>query len=127
MIQAQTQLQSAQAAAIDNGIARTQDFEMKTSPAKVTVTGSVDLAHETQDLNAHVAPKVSASAAAVGAAIINPFLGLGVLAANLALSQTLAHAFAMDYTITGSWAHPHIERVGGDRGKMGFAPAAVEH
>lgn len=112
---------------IDNGIARTQDFEMKTSPAKVTVTGSVDLAHETQDLNAHVAPKVSASAAAVGAAIINPFLGLGVLAANLALSQTLAHAFAMDYTITGSWAHPHIERVGGDRGKMGFAPAAVEH
>ncbi|MHA7148792.1 YhdP family phospholipid transporter, partial [Burkholderia pseudomallei] len=112
---------------IDNGIAHTQDFEMKTSPAKVTVTGSVDLAHETQDLNAHVAPKVSASAAAVGAAIINPFLGLGVLAANLALSQTLAHAFAMDYTITGSWAHPHIERVSGDRGKMGFAPAAVEH
>ncbi len=110
---------------ISDGIATTDDFRMLTAPARVTVKGQVDLAHETQDLHAHIAPKISASAAAVGAAVINPLLGLGVLAANLALSQTLAHAFAFDYTITGSWAHPRIQRVGGDRGKMDRTPAGA--
>ncbi|NIE87511.1 AsmA-like C-terminal region-containing protein, partial [Burkholderia sp. Tr-860] len=111
---------------ITNGIATTDDFHMITAPARVTVKGKVDLAHETQDLHAHIAPKVSASAAAIGAAVINPLLGLGVLAANLALSQTLSHAFAFDYAITGSWAHPRIQRVGGDRGKMDRTPADAD-
>lgn len=111
---------------ITNGIATTDDFRMITAPARVTVKGKVDLAHETQDLHAHIAPKVSASAAAIGAAVINPLLGLGVLAANLALSQTLSHAFAFDYVITGSWAHPRIQRVGGDRGKMDRTPADAD-
>ncbi|MEX3548010.1 MAG: AsmA-like C-terminal region-containing protein [Burkholderia sp.] len=111
---------------ITNGIATTDDFHMITAPARVTVKGKVDLAHETQDLHAHIAPKVSASAAVIGAAVINPLLGLGVLAANLALSQTLSHAFAFDYAITGSWAHPRIQRVGGDRGKMDHTPADAD-
>ncbi|MEX3628747.1 MAG: AsmA-like C-terminal region-containing protein [Burkholderia sp.] len=111
---------------ITNGIATTDDFHMITAPARVTVKGKVDLAHETQDLHAHIAPKVSASAAAIGAAVINPLLGLGVLAANLALSQTLSHAFAFDYAITGSWAHLRIQRVGGDRGKMERTPADAD-
>ncbi|RDS98219.1 hypothetical protein DWU95_43845, partial [Burkholderia contaminans] len=55
-------------------------------------------------------------------------LGVGVLAANNALSGTLARAFALDYAITGSWAHPHIGRVRGDQGKMHHGPAdAANH
>lgn len=113
---------------ISNGIARTDDFSMMTGPANVAVRGAVDLGAETQDLHAHVAPKISAGAAAIGAAIINPLLGVGVLAANYALSETLSRAFALDYAITGSWAHPHIERVRGDQGKMNHGPAdAANH
>ncbi|WP_290369979.1 YhdP family phospholipid transporter, partial [Burkholderia vietnamiensis] len=113
---------------ISNGIARTDDFSMTTAPANVTVRGAVDLATETQDLHAHVAPKIGAGTAAIAAAIVNPLLGVGVLAANYALSQTLSHAFALDYAITGSWAHPHIERVRGDQGKMDHGPAdAASH
>ncbi|MEX3592234.1 MAG: AsmA-like C-terminal region-containing protein [Burkholderia sp.] len=108
---------------ITNGIATTEDFQVITAPARVTVQGQIDLIHETQDLHAHIVPKVSASAAAIGAAVINPMLGLGVLAANLALSQTLSHAFAFDYVVTGSWAHPRIQQIGGNRGKMGDTPA----
>jgi uncharacterized protein YhdP len=101
---------------------------MTTAPANVTVRGAVDLATETQDLHAHVAPKIGAGTAAIAAAIVNPLLGVGVLAANYALSQTLSHAFALDYAITGSWAHPHIERVRGDQGKMDHGPAdAASH
>ncbi|NIF42668.1 DUF3971 domain-containing protein, partial [Burkholderia sp. Tr-862] len=113
---------------ISNGIARTDDFSMTTAPANVTVRGAVDLGAETQDLHAHVAPKIGAGTAAIAAAIINPLLGVGVLAANYALSETLSHAFALDYAITGSWAHPHIERVRGDQGKMNHGPAdAASH
>ncbi|PCE29201.1 YhdP family phospholipid transporter [Burkholderia ubonensis] len=110
---------------ITNGIARTDDFEMTTSPAKVTLKGSVDLGAETQDLRAHVAPKIGAGTAAIAAAIINPLLGVGVLAANYALSETLSRAFAIDYAINGSWAHPHIERVRGDQGKMNHDAAGT--
>ncbi|WP_179401878.1 YhdP family protein [Burkholderia guangdongensis] len=103
---------------IASGVARTNDFQMTTAPAKVTLNGMVDLRAKTQDLHAHVAPKVGAGTAAIAAAIVNPVLGLGVLAADVALSQTLQHAFARDYAITGSWTHPHVERVRGDQGKM---------
>ncbi|RQS67934.1 DUF3971 domain-containing protein [Burkholderia sp. Bp8963] len=110
---------------ITNGIGHIDDFEMTTSPAKVTLNGTVDLGAETQDLHAHVAPKIGAGTAAIAAAIINPLLGVGVLAANYALSETLSHAFAMNYAITGSWAHPHIERVRGDQGKMNHDAAGA--
>ena len=109
---------------INNGIGRTDNFEMITAPARAEMRGSVDLAHETQNLNVHVIPTVSAGAAAVAVAVINPLLGLGVLAADLALSHSIGKAFALDYAITGSWSKPHVERVHGDRGKMD-APASA--
>jgi uncharacterized protein YhdP len=86
--------------------------------------GSVDLAQETQDLHVQIVPTVSAGAAVVAAAVINPLLGLGALVADLAFSQSISHAFAREYAITGSWSKPHIERVKNDRGKMD-APAST--
>ncbi|RBL67668.1 hypothetical protein C3E98_030650, partial [Pseudomonas sp. MWU13-2625] len=101
------------------------DCSVRPGPADGTGRGAVVLVTGSQAPHANVAPKISAGAAAIGAAIINPLLGVGVLAANYALSETLSHAFALDYAITGSWAHPHIERVRGDQGKMNHGPAAA--
>ncbi|MEX3903932.1 YhdP family protein [Paraburkholderia sp. BR14319] len=113
-------------AQIQNGIGSTNDFKLVTAPGRATMAGSVDLAHETQDLHVHVVPTVSAGAGVVAAAIINPLFGLGALIGDVVLSQTLEHAFAMDFAITGPWAKPHIERLHGDQGKMDAqAPAAV--
>jgi uncharacterized protein YhdP len=58
----------------------------------------------------------------IAATVVNPLFGLGALVANVALSQSIARAFAHDYAVTGSWSHPLVERVGADRGKMA-APA----
>jgi len=69
-------------------------------------------------------PTVSAGAGVIAAAVINPLLGLGALVADVAFSQTVSHAFARDYAITGSWSKPHVERVKSDRGKMD-APAST--
>jgi uncharacterized protein YhdP len=111
-------------AQVQNGIGTTSNFEMVTAPARAEMKGSVDLTHETQDLKVRIVPTISAGAGVIAAAVINPLLGLGALVADVALSQSIEHAFARDYAITGSWAKPHVERVHDDRGNMN-APAAV--
>ena len=111
-------------AQVRNGIGRTENFEMVTAPARAEMKGSVDLAQETQDLHVQIVPTVSAGAAVVAAAVVNPLLGLGALVADLAFSKSVSHAFAREYAITGSWSKPHIERVKSDRGKMD-APAST--
>jgi uncharacterized protein YhdP len=89
--------------------------------------GSVDLAHETQDLRVHVVPTVSAGTGVIVAAVINPLLGLGALLGDIALSHTVETTFARDYAITGSWAKPHVERLHGDQGKMDAQVPAAAH
>ncbi|AQG97731.1 hypothetical protein A9R05_01970 [Burkholderia sp. KK1] len=112
-------------ARIANGISHTDDFLMVTSPARVQMQGIVDMPQKTQDLHVKVIPTVGAGAAAIGAAVINPLLGLGVLAADIALSASIQKAFARDYSITGSWSKPVIQRLKGDQGKIETPAAAV--
>ncbi|KND54768.1 putative exported protein [Candidatus Paraburkholderia kirkii] len=108
-----------------DGISRTDDFLMVTSPARVQMQGMVDLPKQMQDLHVKVIPTVGAGAAAIGAAVINPLLGLGVLAADIALSASIQKAFALDYSITGSWSKPVVQRLKGDQGKIESPAAAV--
>ncbi|MFP6556857.1 YhdP family protein [Paraburkholderia sp. B3] len=112
---------------IENGVGRTNDFKLITAPARAQMSGSVDLAHETQDLRVHVEPTVSLGAGVIAAAVINPLIGLGALVADFALSHTVESAFAIDYAITGSWAKPHVERLHGDQGKMNAQSPATAH
>ncbi|GAB2908279.1 YhdP family protein [Paraburkholderia jirisanensis] len=110
-------------AQITDGVGRTDNFQAITAPARAEMKGTVDLAHESQDLTVHVIPTVSAGVGVLAAAIINPLIGLGALVGDIALSQSIRHAFALDYAITGSWRKPHVERVHGDRGNMDGVPA----
>ncbi|TDY50400.1 uncharacterized protein (TIGR02099 family) [Paraburkholderia rhizosphaerae] len=109
---------------IKDGVARTDNFRLVTAPGRAEMHGTIDLAHETQDLNVRVIPTVSVGAGVVAATIINPLIGLGALIGDIALSQSIEHGFALNFAITGSWAKPHVERVHDDRGKMDGVPAA---
>jgi uncharacterized protein (TIGR02099 family) len=111
---------------IHNGIGRTDNFRMVTAPARVDMTGSVDLAQKAQDMHLHVTPTISAGAAVIATAVISPLLGLGALVADVAFSHSVSHVFAREYAITGSWSKPHVERVTGDRGKMDVPASTVE-
>jgi uncharacterized protein (TIGR02099 family) len=104
---------------IRDGVCRTDDFRIVTAPARADMSGAIDLAAGTQDLRVTVKPTLNAGSAVIAATIVNPLLGLGAFLANLALSQSIEHAFATQYAIKGSWSHPQVERVSGDRGKMG--------
>jgi uncharacterized protein YhdP len=63
----------------------------------------------------------------IAATIVNPLLGLGAFVANLALSQSISHAFATQYAITGSWSRPRIERLSADQGKMSVPTEGTGH
>ncbi len=112
---------------IHDGIARTDDFRMVTAPGRAELRGTVDLAHESQDLLVRVVPTVGVGAGVIAAAVINPLLGLGALVADLALSQSISVAFERNYAITGSWSKPHVERLHGDRGKIGSQVPATAY
>ncbi|CAH2779797.1 MAG: FIG005080: Possible exported protein [uncultured Caballeronia sp.] len=111
-------------ARVVNGISRTDDFLMVTSPARVQMQGTFDMPKQTQNLHVKVIPTVGAGAVALGAAVINPLLGLGALAADLALSASIQKAFEVDYSITGSWTKPVVQRLHSDQGKI-ESPAAA--
>ncbi len=112
-------------AKIENGIGWTDDFSMVTSLARVQIQGMVDLPKQTQNLHVKVVPTVGTGAIAIGAAVINPLLGLGALAADIALSQSISKAFALDYSIIGSWQKPIVQRLHGDQGKIQTPAAAA--
>ncbi|OLL33238.1 DUF3971 domain-containing protein, partial [Burkholderia sp. SRS-W-2-2016] len=113
-------------AQIHNGIGRTDNFRMVTAPARVEMSGSVDIAQKSQDLHLHVVPTVSAGAAVIAAAVVNPLIGLGALVADIALTHSVSHVFAREYAITGSWTQPHVQRVTTERGKMDAPASTVE-
>lgn len=114
-------------AQIEDGVGRTNDFKIVTAPGRAQMTGTVDLAHETQDLRVRVVPTLSAGAGVIAAAVVNPLFGLGALVADFALSHTLESTFTLDYAITGSWSKPHVERLRGDQGKMDAQSPAAAH
>jgi uncharacterized protein YhdP len=112
---------------IRDGICRTDDFRIVTAPARAEMSGSIDLVASTQDLRVAIRPTLNAGSAVIAAAVVNPILGLGAFLANLALSQSIQHAFTTQYAITGSWSRPQVERVSSDRGKMSAPAEATGH
>jgi uncharacterized protein YhdP len=93
------------------GIARTEDFEMKGPAAEVTMKGEVNLAAETQKLDIHVRPQLSGAAAVAGAAVVSPLAGVAALLVQKALGDPVEQAASRDYRVTGTWGNPHVERI----------------
>jgi uncharacterized protein YhdP len=114
-------------ARIADGVGHTNDFRIVTAPGRALMQGSVDLAHETQNLRVHITPTLSAGAGVIAAAVVNPLLGLGALVADFALSHTVESTFALDYAITGPWSKPQVQRLRGDRGKIKTPVPAPAH
>ena len=88
----------------------TKDLQIQGPSAKVLMSGSVDLAAETQNLKVRVHPAVGDSIA-IGAMIANPVAGAVVWAAGKIFQNPLDKAFAFEYAVTGSWADPKVEKI----------------
>lgn len=96
---------------IEQGIARTNNLQMKGVNAAVLMDGRADIAKETQDIKVVVVPEINAGTASLIASVINPAVGLGSFLAQLFLRRPLMQSATQEFSITGPWADPKITRV----------------
>ena len=107
---------------INQGLAATNNLQMKGVNAAVLMEGSADIAKETQDLKVVVVPEINAGTASLITAVINPVVGLGTFLAQIFLRQPLIKAATQEFHIDGTWADPRVTKVG----KAGEPKALVD-
>jgi uncharacterized protein YhdP len=96
---------------IEDGIAATNNLQMKGVNAAVLMEGRADIAKETQDLKVVVVPEINAGTASLVATVINPAIGLGTFLAQMFLRQPLIRAATQEFHIDGTWTDPRVTRV----------------
>jgi uncharacterized protein (TIGR02099 family) len=111
---------------IEQGIAATNNLQMKGVNAAVLMEGKADIARETQDLKVLVVPEINAGTASLVATAINPAIGLGTFLAQLFLREPLMKAATQEFRVDGTWADPRVTRVGGRGPETGASGAPVE-
>jgi len=97
--------------AISQGVASTNNLQMKGVNAAVLMEGSADIARETQNLKVVVIPEVNAGTASLIATVINPAIGLGTFLAQYFLRRPLMEAATQEFHIDGSWTDPKITKI----------------
>ncbi|MSQ62313.1 MAG: TIGR02099 family protein [Betaproteobacteria bacterium] len=95
---------------IERGVMAVKEFHMRGPAADVNMTGQIDLSLETQNLNVKVIPQLGDSASTV-VSLLNPIAGVAALIAGRILKNPLGKIFAFDYTITGTWTDPKVEKL----------------
>jgi uncharacterized protein YhdP len=96
---------------VTEGIARTNNLQMKGVNAAVLMEGSADVARETQNLKVVVIPEINAGTASLIATVINPAVGLGTVLAQLFLRRPLIESNTQEFRVDGSWADPQVTHV----------------
>ncbi|MDZ7920942.1 YhdP family protein [Rhodoferax sp.] len=97
--------------AVEQGIAKTSNLQMKGVNAAVLMDGQADIAKETQNLRVVVVPEINAGSASLIAAAINPVVGLSTFLAQLILRGPLVNAATQEFTIDGTWVDPKVTKV----------------
>jgi uncharacterized protein (TIGR02099 family) len=96
---------------IAQGMASTNNLQMKGVNAAVLMEGRADIARETQDLRVVVVPEINAGTASLVMAVINPAVGLGTVLAQMFLRRPLMQAATQEFHVDGTWADPRITKV----------------
>ena len=95
---------------IEQGVATTNNLQMKGVSAGAIIEGSADIAKETQNLKVVVVPEINTSAATLYMAAINPLVGLTTYLSQLLLSKPLTKAGTSVFVIDGSWSNPRVTK-----------------
>jgi uncharacterized protein (TIGR02099 family) len=107
----------AATATVARGVLSTRDFVMAGPAARVTMTGDVNLAAETQNLRVRIAPSLSEGVSLAGSVLGGPVVGAAALFMSKALQDPVGQLASVEYNVAGTWADPVVS-------KPGSAPAA---
>jgi uncharacterized protein (TIGR02099 family) len=97
--------------AIEQGIARTNNLQMKGVNGVVFMDGRADIARETQDIKVVVIPEINAGTASLIATWINPAVGVTTFLGQLFLRKPLIEANTKEFHVEGSWTDPKFTEV----------------
>lgn len=96
---------------IEHGVLHTQDVLVRGSSADIFVQGDSDLARETQSLRLRVVPSLGEGVSGFAGMFAGPVVGIVTLLAQKLLKNPLGQIFAHEYSVSGTWADPKVERV----------------
>ena len=97
--------------ALENGLASTDDVLMKSSAAKISISGSTDLVDQRYDQLLTIRPGLGNTLPIIGAIAAGPGGAAAGLALQGLLQEQLGEATQVQYSISGSWDEPVIEPV----------------
>ena len=96
---------------IENGVMRTDNLLVDGLEADIAMQGKLDLVKRQIDMEAVVAPEISASVGVATAFVINPVIGAAVFAASKALGPLWNKISLLRYHIGGPLDKPEINEV----------------
>jgi uncharacterized protein (TIGR02099 family) len=96
---------------IEQGVASTNNIQMKGVVAGALIEGSADLVRETQKLKVVVVPEINAGTASLYVATINPLIGLTTYLAQMVLSKPLVRASTSEFFVDGTWTNPRVTKL----------------
>jgi uncharacterized protein YhdP len=102
---------------MEQGIARSDNLQMKGALATVVMDGSTDIARETQRIKVLVIPELDTGAATLLTALANPIAGLYTLVASTLLRQPIQDASTQELLVEGTWQAPKVSKMDRRTGK----------
>ncbi len=98
-------------ARVDKGIVHTDNLKIDGLAADISMTGNVDLVKRRLEMEAVIAPELSATVGVAAAFVINPVVGAAVFAASKALGPLWDKFSLIRYQISGSLDEPKVDEV----------------
>lgn len=96
---------------IENGVMRTDNLLVDGLEADIAMQGKMDLVQRRIDMEAVVAPEISASVGVAAAFVVNPVVGAAVFAASKVLGPLWNKISLLRYHISGPLDKPEINEV----------------
>jgi len=96
---------------IDSGLATTSNLSMKGPAGNIDVRGQINLAERSYKQVATVVPEVSTGLPVAGAVVSGVGVGAAILLVQKLLKPKIEEITRIEYSITGSWEDPVIERI----------------
>ena len=94
-----------------DGVLHTDDTLVDGLEADIAMKGSVNLVRRELDMEAVVAPEISATVGVAAAFVVNPIVGAAVFAASKVLGPLWSKVSILRYRITGPVDKPQINEV----------------
>jgi len=98
---------------IQQGMASTNNLQMKGVSAAVLMEGKADIKNETQDIKVVIIPELNAGTASLVYSAINPLVGLSTFLAQFVLRKPLIKSSTQEFHVQGTWKDPKVTKVDG--------------